>query len=165
MIVYGELEDIRDKIVSTLSGKKIFILGIGNELRGDDYVGSYIALNLKLRGLRNVVDAGLSPESFLEVAVRAKPNTVVFIDAVDASLKPGTIIFGSIEEVEKSEIIFPTTHKPSYSMLHRYLKFRLPEAKQYLLGVQVADVGFGKSMTNVVKRTADKLVDFLSTLA
>ena len=48
MIVYGVFEEIKDRISSILSGKRAFILGIGNELRGDDYVGSYIALNLKL---------------------------------------------------------------------------------------------------------------------
>ncbi|OYT60239.1 MAG: hypothetical protein B6U75_02235 [Desulfurococcales archaeon ex4484_217_1] len=164
MIVYGVFEEIKDRISSILSGKRAFILGIGNELRGDDYVGSYIALNLKLRGLKNVVDAGLSPESFLEVAARTRPDAVVFIDAVEASLEPGTIVFASVEEVEKSEIVFPTTHKPSYSMLYRYLKFRLPKAEQYLLGVQVVDTSFGKNMTETIKRIADKLIDFLSTL-
>ena len=164
MIIYGIFEKIKDEISSILSGKRIFILGIGNELRGDDYVGSYIALNLRSRGIKNVVDADLSPESFLEVAVRTKPDVVVFIDAIEASLKPGTIVFASMEDVERSEVIFPTTHKPSYSMLYRYLKFRLPKAEQYLLGIQVADISFGKNMTETIKHVADRLIDFLSTL-
>lgn len=164
MFVLGSFNKVKESIIKVLSGRKVFIIGIGSDLRGDDYVGSYVASSLRLRGLSNVVDAGLSPESFLGIAANAKPEAVVFIDAVKAGLNPGSLVFGSLEEIEKLEVVFPTTHKPSYSMLRRYLEYMLPKAEQYLLGIQVSDVSFGSPMTSDVKRTADILVKFLTIL-
>jgi len=164
MFVLGSFSEVKDSIVKVLSGRKVFIIGVGSDLRGDDYVGSYVASNLRLRGLNNVIDAGLSPESFLGIAVNARPEVVVFIDAVKAGLNPGFLVFGSLKEIEELEVVFPTTHKPSYSMLRKYLEYMLPKADQYLLGIQVSDISFGSPMTSNVKRTADILVKFLSTL-
>lgn len=161
-LLIGTFEEIRDSILKIMKGKKVYIVGVGSELRGDDFVGSYIARKLKMKGFNNVIDANLSPESYVDVIAKNNPNVVVFIDAVEAHLEPGMTVFAPLDVLDKLEVIFPTTHKPSYSMLSLYLNYRLPLTERYILGVQIKDTGFGSPMTAPVKDSAEKLVIFLS---
>ena len=66
------------------------LLGIGNDLLGDDGVGPYIANHL-LNSNWITIDAGIMPENYIRPVRNHKPDTIVIVDAVNMGLKPGSI--------------------------------------------------------------------------
>jgi len=164
MMHVGSVNDIVSALEATLKNKSVSILTAGNELRGDDFIGSYIARKLKERGLRNVIDGDLSPESFIELAIKNNPDILLIIDAIEAGLKPGTLVFGELGEIVESEIVIPTTHKPSYSLIQVYVKYRSPKTQCFFLGIQVGNVNFGAKMSPEIMNVGDGLVKVLSDI-
>ena len=71
--------------------KPIRIIGIGNELAGDDAIGSLIIKALEATRLKEVelLEAGLSGLGILDLMDGA--DTVLLIDAVQTGQPPGTI--------------------------------------------------------------------------
>jgi hydrogenase 3 maturation protease len=66
------------------------LLGIGNDLLGDDGVGPFIAE--KLRGADwQVINAGIVPENFISPIRKLKPDRIIIVDAVHMNLDPGSI--------------------------------------------------------------------------
>lgn len=66
------------------------LLGIGNDLLGDDGVGPFIAQNLHHQEWISI-DGGIIPENFIHPIRKYQPDAIVIIDAVDMNLKPGSI--------------------------------------------------------------------------
>ena len=66
------------------------LLGIGNELNGDDGIGSYIAKRFNKRNWLSV-DCSTVPENYISVVKRTKPEFLVIVDAAYMNLPPGTI--------------------------------------------------------------------------
>jgi len=66
------------------------LLGIGNDLLGDDGVGSYVAGELRDSDW-TVIDAGIVPENFVRPIRNYKPDTIVIVDAVCMGCGPGSI--------------------------------------------------------------------------
>ena len=58
---------------------RIAVLGIGNDLRGDDGVGSLVARSLRERFPDAAFDGGQAPENQAGPLRRARPDTVVAI--------------------------------------------------------------------------------------
>jgi hydrogenase maturation protease len=75
--------------------RSIVVIGLGHPLKGDDYVGSLIAKDLRKRikssAVVLIVDAEGSPENVINVLNDNNPGLVVLIDAVEAGLEPGSI--------------------------------------------------------------------------
>lgn len=66
------------------------LIGIGNDLLGDDGVGPYIADNL-LGSDWSVINAGIVPENFTRMIREMRPDQIVIIDAVHMDLPPGSV--------------------------------------------------------------------------
>ncbi len=164
MIHIGSVSDIIPHLKSLLKNKSASILAAGNELRGDDFIGSYIARRLKEYGLKNVIDGDLSPETFIDLAIRNNPDILLIVDAVEAGLKPGTLVFGRLDEVVESEVIIPTTHKPSYSLIRVYVKYKSPKTECFFLGIQIGNVSFGAKMSSEILKVGDEIVRVLSNI-
>ncbi len=164
MLHVGLVDDMVSTLEAILKNKSVSILAAGNELRGDDFIGPYIARRLKEHGLRNVIDGDLSPESFIDLAIKNSPDILLIIDAIEAGLKPGTLVFGELSEIVESEIVVPTTHKPSYSLIQIYVKYRSPKTQCFFLGVQVSNVNFGAKMSPEIMNVGDELVKVLSNI-
>ncbi len=94
----------------TLRGRRrIVVLGVGNELNGDDAAGVLVARALKRKMARIargtspvnaavqagsapdvlVIEAGLAPENFSGLLRRFHPQEVIFVDAADLAQPPG----------------------------------------------------------------------------
>src|SRR5512138_1713340 len=74
---------------------RVAVLGIGNELSGDDAVGVVIAGELRQRLDPRadcfVLDAATAPENFTGPLRRFRPDLVLLVDAAHLSGEPGTI--------------------------------------------------------------------------
>jgi hydrogenase 3 maturation protease len=129
---------------------KIIILGVGNSLKCDDWIGCYTTKILKremeAKNIQFIV-GGVSPEAFAEKIVKAKPTKVVILDAVDMGLKPGQI---KVIDVKKIKQTLPNTHKPSLRILIDYLR-KTTDAVIKIIGIQPKNVDFGERMSREVK--------------
>lgn len=93
-----------------LGGKRVAVLGMGNELKGDDIAGVLASRLLKIRLRQSeiltserlgldyvdngpailVIEAGLAPENFSGTLRRFKPDWVLVIDAAQMGLPAGS---------------------------------------------------------------------------
>ncbi len=132
-------------------------MGVGNELRGDDAVGIYVARNFRKEGWL-IIECGTVPEDFTSQIKKIKPKLLVIVDAAEMNLNPGEIRIIPEEKIPK--VAF-STHGMPLSLLMDYLK---PfTGKIILIGIQPQTMEFGKYMNENVKRAANELIEILKS--
>jgi hydrogenase 3 maturation protease len=132
---------------------KVVVIGVGNPLCGDDAAGCRVANKLKETPCLRVIVAEEVPENYFGMVMKMKPDTVVFVDAVELGMPPGAIAV-----VEKDELAghLPTTHRMPLSILMSLLA-RETGADVFLLAVQPSATGFGKEVSHEVEMTSSLL--------
>jgi len=143
------------------SRTKVVLMGMGNELRGDDGLGSYLARSLKGKVSAAVLDCGEVPESYTDKIKDENPETISIIDALDFGAQPGSLGIFKPEDIKDEPRI--STHKLPFKVLAQYLKEET-KAEIILIGVQPKNIGFGEKMSEEVTQSANLLVDLLSKL-
>ncbi len=151
--------DIVPEITHTLE-KPTCIMGVGNSIRRDDGVGVYILEELE-KLMEKAVCAHIStinaedvPENYAFRVAGMDCENVLVIDAIAAGLRPGDVVFGSLEESGRDRDC--STHKLSLGLAAKIWKESGKSC--YLLGIQAGDTGFGAGMTDAVKKTAEMIV-------
>lgn len=145
-----------EKFFKNLKGK-IFILGIGNPLREDDGVGSYIVKQLQGQIKATVIDCEDKPERYLQQIINESPDIVLFIDAINMKVEPGA--FALIESKNfDNQITF--THKSYIKAYTDYIN-KNTNSQVFILGIQPKSIEFGSNMSIVVKETAEVLKNLL----
>jgi len=132
------------------------LVGTGNPLRRDDGVGVWLAESLKgaSAAVFNVEDV---PESYVGEIARTGLRNVIIMDAVDAGLEPGTVVFGPLDELGERPGL--STHKLSLSLCGRFLGAH--GQRTFLLGIAPGDIDFGPGLTAEVERAAGQVRDLI----
>jgi hydrogenase 3 maturation protease len=145
--------------------RRLLVLGVGNELEGDDGAGIELVRRLKRkwrssRRLR-AVEGGVAPENLILPLRDFAPSHILVVDSADMGLSPG-----SIRIVDKGEIAGFTisTHGFSLSLLVDYLE-REVGAKVIVVGVQPFSVEVGQKISKPVLRALVSLMRMLSPVA
>ena len=138
---------------------RVVIVGIGHPLRGDDALGPCLVKRLEGQIDALCIDAASAPENYLGKIIKASPDVVLFIDAVDFSREPGYYQILEQEEILKTGL---TTHDLSPRMLIEYLT-KETQARIYLLGVQPKDLGLGQEISPVVQKALSELERLFKT--
>lgn len=147
----------------SLSSLRIAILGIGNELNGDDAAGVLAARELRAaldssgtpyaeRVL--IVEAGPSPESFGGPLRRFRPDLVLLLDAAELGAPPGTVAW--VDWVG-AHGMSASTHTMPPTMFARYLVEELG-CRVVLVGIQPAHLEFDRPVSPPVRAAVDALV-------
>jgi hydrogenase 3 maturation protease len=126
----------------------VVILGVGNELRGDDGVGVYIVRKLRKK---NAINVGVAPENFIGKIKKMKPDRIVILDALDFGGKPGEV---KVVDARRTRGLNISTHSLPLSFFCKLLG----KTKIYLVGVQPKKNEFGSSMSKEVKSRAFELL-------
>jgi hydrogenase 3 maturation protease len=131
----------------------VVVVGIGNPLLGDDGLGP--AFTHSLSGVDGItcIDAGTTPENHISPVVRANPDTVLLVDAVDFGLHPGDYI---IEDPQKVDSASTATHDVGLPSIAAYIHHETG-AEVFLLGVQPKQTVFGRKLSPNIRRTLKKL--------
>ncbi len=148
-----------DELKRLMTGH-VCVLGIGNRRRRDDGCGSLVAEYLARQDGVLAIDAGASPENYLERVARLEPDTVLFIDAVDFGGAPGEVRILEAEQVAHGGL---STHAVSLSMAADYLTART-RARLALVAIQPADLGDGEGLGVEVAQAARSLQSALARL-
>jgi hydrogenase maturation protease HycI len=140
---------------------RVAVLGIGNELSGDDGAGVRVARDLAVRlGLRAdclVLEAGTAPENFTGVVRRFRPDLVLLVDAAHLGVEPGTAYW---LDWEHTDGLSSSTHTLPPSVFGRFLVQEFA-CRLALLVIQPAHLDFDHPLSPPVARAAGCVVDGL----
>ncbi len=141
---------------------RVAVLGIGNDLSGDDAVGAIVAREVAARVGRRanclILDAGTAPENFTGPLRRFRPDFVLLVDAAHLGAEPGAVAWLDWQETDG---LSASTHTLPASVLAQFLVRELA-CRLALLVVQPAQLEFGQPLSAAVRVAADRVVDRLS---
>jgi hydrogenase 3 maturation protease len=144
--------------------QKLVVLGIGNDMRGDDALGSLLARKLSnlLKDNQDVTvyDAGTVPENFTGAIKKDNPSHIILIDAVDMKETPGFIRLITKDEIANYSI---STHALPLSFLIRYLE-STGTAHTLLLGIQPKNMDLSDEISIEVEKSITYLLKLLDRL-
>src|SRR5512137_566100 len=108
-------EDLKGQIEAVAGKGRMYVLGLGNTDRGDDGAGILVAEALKKPfpsysfsehdGIEGTV---------LDISEKREDATVIFVDAADMGLAPGSIRLIPRENIRETEI---TTHRVAVALM------------------------------------------------
>jgi len=139
-------------------------MGIGNELRGDDALGSFIIKELEKEEIINknngniiLIDGGSAPENFTGSIKNENPSHIIIIDAALMGSEVGTI-----KSIKKDEIanVNVSTHSMSISFLIKYLENDI-DFKFLFIGIEPLAMNLGENLSEVVLKSVNSLKNTL----
>lgn len=160
----------RAQLQSRLSGNgrapRLVVVGVGNELRGDDGAGMAVvrALAARLRTDETpdylIVRAQNAPESHTGPIRRFAPELVLFVDVAWLGELPGTV---SLIPWEQTSGLSASTHTFPLHLLANYLNHETG-CDVLLLGIQPGDMELGPGLSTAVAAAANDIAAELAEL-
>ena len=131
------------------------LMCIGNNDRGDDGVGNYIASEFSHPDWR-VLDCQTVPESFSGVVTREKPDKLVLVDAADMKLAPGEI--RRIRPDNIREVNTGTHSMPLYLLINHLAEYTRDVT---FVGIQPESAEYEAGISPKVMRAAELVVELI----
>ncbi len=154
----NQLREILSRNLSETRSSRVAVMGIGNELRGDDSAGVLIAqmLQKELGGYEDilVINAGIVPENFAGVLKRFNPRIVVMLDAAYMDKLPGEICLIDWHNVSGNSL---STHMLPLNITADFLMREL-DCEVILIGVQPRWTAFGSYLSPEVRNAVAEIV-------
>jgi hydrogenase 3 maturation protease len=149
--------------------KRIALLGVGSELRGDDAAGILVVGEVKknlskVSGTRKfrAFDGATAPENLTGEIKRFKPTHLAIIDSADIGKKAGEII---LLKPQMARGVSFCTHQLPLKILVDYLMDSI-DCRVMIIGVQPKRLDFGslpsKEIQKSVKIIADTFKEIVS---
>ena len=150
-----------DKTLLTdmLSGR-VVIACIGNEIRGDDGIGPFIAGLLTPSERVRVVNCGETPENFLGVIAGSSPEKVVIVDAAHFRGEPGEIRIVEKDSIEGGGF---STHDAILTLFADYIE-QQTGAKTYFLAIQPKRSEVGEGLSPEIEKVAREIADAINSV-
>ena len=145
---------------------KIALVGIGNEMRGDDVAGIAV-----LRGVSDAfsptppsnflfIEAAHAPENHTGPIRKFSPDLVVLIDMAQMDEAPGTVRWLPWQETTG---ISASTHTMPPYMLARYLT-AVTSTQVALIGIQPVQTDWGTAVSGLVETAVNEVTVSLVTI-
>lgn len=149
---------------ATNKGNKPFrlaIVGIGNELNGDDAAGVLITRTLmpalKESPTIKIFEAGQALENITGALIRFKPDAILFIDALSIGEKAGSI---HMLDWQLSQGFSASTHSLPLGVVIQYLLHE-HSCQIHLLGIQISGTITGTPVSPKVWKSIDSVSNFI----
>jgi hydrogenase 3 maturation protease len=143
---------------------RVAVVGIGNELRGDDAAGVALAHSLErfVKGNENllVICAGPAPENCTSQLRHFAPDCVLLLDAAHMGEKPGKARWISWEQASGFSA---STHSLPLSLYGSYLTKELG-CEVVLLGIQPASIKVDTQLSSTVKASVELVAESLANI-
>ena len=142
--------------------KKMVVLCIGNDMRGDDAAGPIVAEKLNQKILScpekysdiKVVNAGTVPENYTGLIRSESPSHIIFVDAVEMGQDPGSLRLVYEDEIANYSI---STHAMPLSFMIKYLK-SFSDVEVILIGIQPKSLEMFDKVSEELKEGIELLV-------
>jgi hydrogenase 3 maturation protease len=141
------------------------ILGIGNDLKGDDGIGWYVVdkIKEKLGKDDNLLLVKTSvPENHVKEISEFAPKMLIIIDAADFKKGPGSMKIIKESQITKSFVSTHTT--PLTLFLRLYQADQLVKRPVLLIGIQRKSNDFGQLISRPVRKSGDRIAKLISKL-
>jgi hydrogenase 3 maturation protease len=140
--------------------ERLVLAGIGNPIRGDDFVGVKIVQNIIGRVSKRVflIECETVPESYIEQIVDFNPTDILLIDAAVLGLKPGDFELREPEKLRATPAF--STHLLPLRIFCEYL-LKTTKARIALLLIEPENTDFGEGLSPEVDATAKKITKTL----
>jgi len=142
------------------NAKKVAILAIGSELRGDDAAGILVARHLDktYRDIKKEVKLKVfygdtAPENLTGEIKKFKPTHLVMVDSADFNEKPGAV---KIIDADKIDGFSSCTHSLPVKILKTYL-INCIGCEIIIIGIQPGSISFGSNVSKEVKESAEQV--------
>lgn len=154
-----ELADLRSELIENIAGRKIMILGVGKEMRGDDALGPILARRIDGRVEATVLDVQDVPENYAVRTSDAGMDVALILDAAQMHLPTGSarlLIAADLPPVPG------VSHRPSLEMFAAFVRLD-GGVETFVLGIQpdMEQVGMGDEMSEEVSRALDAVEQLL----
>jgi hydrogenase 3 maturation protease len=136
------------------------ILTLGNTLKGDDAAGPAVAEKLKPEIPDNIIDAGTTPENYIQPIINKNPKVLLIIDAINFDAEPGTI---KIFPPDKIKSMAVSTHAPSPQLFLDVIKSSI-SPRICFLAIQPAQTQLGTPLSTQIQQAIDSLAGTLTAL-
>lgn len=133
------------------------LLGVGNDIRGDDAVGELVAREFDSEEW-DTIDCGSVPENHITLIEKDKYDIVVIIDAANMNLEPGEI---RMVPKEHLGVFTMSTHALPLSTVMDFLDRKVDEV--YLIGIQPKDMSLKEGMTSELQKAKEEMVELLKS--
>ncbi|MCK4644348.1 hydrogenase maturation protease [bacterium] len=147
------------KELQKYSSEDILAVGIGNELRGDDAIGIYIARKGLERFPDKFIDAGMAIENYIFKILGRKEKIILLIDAVDFKGNPGDAAIIPLEDLKEQGF---STHTLSLGKIKQF--FLDSEKELILLGIQPENIALGSEMGESIREAGDQILELLRNI-
>ena len=156
------METIKKALGSWIKpAKRLAILGIGSDLRGDDGAGMLVAEKLE-KSLKKIKASpevriflgATAPENLTGEIKRFKPTHLIVIDTVEIKERPGTIILLTPDLVGGG-VSFSTHAMPARIIIDYFTNFF--KCSTVIIGIQPGSIKFGKAPSAAVKEAAGEV--------
>jgi len=153
------MESLKKALRQRLEGaKRVAVLGVGSDLRGDDAAGILAGKELekaraggKGRPRLKVFFGATAPENLTGEIKKFKPTHLVIVDTAEMRQKPGTMFILRGDELGGG-VTF-STHIMPPRILVRYFRESLG-CEVVIIGIQPKTLNFGKPVSKDVRGAA-----------
>jgi len=154
--------DVKERLRALIEGRKIALMGVGNELRGDDAFGVILGERIEDRIAPTVFVTHDLPEDYAVKAADLRPDVVIVLDAMDFHGEAGELHLVNAKDVPPTPGV---THRPSLEMMARFIELDAG-AETWVLGVQpdMECLGIGDEMSDPVRAALDAVERMLLEL-
>lgn len=140
---------------------KLVILGIGNEVNGDDAAGVLIVRKIKKKlptiAQVRLIEGSIAPENYSKKIREFDPDWIWLIDAAHTGAIPGAVKFIPLENIAE---IGANTHRLSPNLLLYYLHLQF-DFKALMIGVQPENIQSFSSISARVRKSINNTSEFL----
>ena len=146
--------------------RDIALLAVGSELRGDDAVALRVAELLLADPTSpsnlHVFIGSNAPENCTGPIRQLRPSHLLVIDAADIGKAPGAVEL--LDTAQLAGVSF-CTHALPLSVVVDYIVAACPGCEVVVIGVQPAQLEFGRALTASVETAAQDIATLLRTTA
>jgi hydrogenase 3 maturation protease len=143
--------------------RRIALLAIGSELRGDDIAGLLVAKLVAGCNIDKTLKVFLgetAPENLTGEIKKYKPTHILIVDCADLGKQAGHVELIDPEDVKGISF---STHRLPTKILTDYLKKSL-DCQSYIIGIQPQCLDFGVKPSKQVKAAAKQICKILKEI-
>ena len=132
------------------------VIGVGNDISGDDAFGPILARKLALILGDRCIDAGLAPENWIGKILALEPRALVIADAVAFDGEPGELrVFTPTDLLDG----LPSTHGPGFGAIVTYIEQFATDIEILVLACQPERTGLMEPLSASAAKAIERIVE------
>jgi hydrogenase maturation protease len=143
---------------------RIAVVGIGNDLKGDDGAGWEVVRRLEKLYPSDpnflFIRTG-TPENHVRQIALFYPSTIILLDSAEFRGRPGEIRAIKEEDIQK---IFFSTHTTPLTIFIKLIRAEVPTPRIIVVGIQRKTSGFGAPLSAPARESAGMLAKLIAEL-